>query len=264
MSESATNLAALRRIAAIGHRQAAGCAGLSATTGHAGIDAVLGGGLARARLHEVFAAGPGDAGSAAGFAAMLALRLHPAASPLIWLRTDSAERRAGRLYVPGLAELGLDPAALVVVLAPDNIALLRCAADAARCAGFGAVLVECWGNARELDLTASRRLMLAAEKSGVAMLLLRIDATPGPSAAETRWSVHAAPSLALEANAPGQTMLEIELLRRRAGPSGWRWRVEWNRDERAFKEPPLSGAVVSLSQRGTAEDLPAAAFRRTA
>src|SRR3546814_10809438 len=37
-----------------------------AATGHPGIDRALGGGLPRGRLHEVFAAEPDDAGSAAG------------------------------------------------------------------------------------------------------------------------------------------------------------------------------------------------------
>src|SRR3546814_7096102 len=41
-----------------------------AATGHPGIDRALGGGLPRGRLHEVFAAEPDDAGSAAGFASM--------------------------------------------------------------------------------------------------------------------------------------------------------------------------------------------------
>lgn len=43
--------------------------------GHPGIDTALGGGLMRARLHEVFAAAIDDTGSAAGFAAMLASQL---------------------------------------------------------------------------------------------------------------------------------------------------------------------------------------------
>ena len=33
-------------------------------------------------------------------------------------------------------------------------------------------VIECWGPMRGLDLTASRRLMLAAEASGVAVLVL--------------------------------------------------------------------------------------------
>src|SRR3546814_8123632 len=87
-------------------------------------------------------------------------------------------------------------------------------------------------------------------------------AEPMPSAADTRWQVRAAPSQALEANAPGHAALEIELLRRRAGPAGMRWRVEWNRDECIFREPALSGAVVSLPfGRPAADKRP---LRRTA
>ena len=43
-------------------------------------------------------------------------------------------------------------------------------------------------------LTATRRLMLSAETSGVTVLSVRIGAEPAPSAAATRWGVAAAPS----------------------------------------------------------------------
>ena len=76
------------------------------------------------------------------------------------------------------------------------------------------------GKCPALDLTASRRLALAAEQSGVTLFLLRLEAQPVPSAADTRWTVGAAPSRSLEADAPGPPMFEIELLRRRAGPAG--------------------------------------------
>ena len=217
-------------------------------TGHEALDVELGGGLARGRVHEMFAAEGDDAASAAGFAVMLALRAAEGA-PILWLKSDEAERRGGRPHAPGLAELGGDPDALVMALAPDARALLRGAADAARCSGLGALIVECWGKCPALDLTASRRLSLAAEQSGVTLLMLRLEAEPSPSAADTRWAVTAAPSRALEANAPGPPQLEIELLRRRAGPSGMRWRLEWDRDRLAFREPALPGAVVPLPSR---------------
>ncbi|MGS1018038.1 ImuA family protein [Allosphingosinicella humi] len=263
MSESADHLTALRRrVAGTGGRDICGAGWFP--LGHAGIDAMLGGGLARGRLHEAFAAEADDAASAAGFAAMLALRAMPAGSAVLWLRTDDAERRCGRFHASGFAELGGDPDALLLALAPDPVALLRGAAEAARCAGLGAVVVEGWGRLPALDLTASRRLALAAEKSGVTVLMLRIGAEPVPSAADTRWRVGAAPSDGLEANAPGHVTLDIELLRRRAGPSGLRWRLEWDRDRCAFREPALSGAVVSLPSHGSAEDPAAGALRRTA
>jgi protein ImuA len=170
------------------------------------------------------------------------------------LRTEWAERRAGALHAPGLADLGLDVDTCIVGLVPDDVVLLRSAVDAARCPALGAVVIECWGAARPLDLTASRRLALAAEKSGVTLLLLRGEAAPAASAAETRWAVHAAPSRALDADAPGQTMFEVELQRRRGGPAGMRWCVEWNRDQACFRDPALSRPVVPLPARRAAGD----------
>lgn len=215
-------------------------------TGHGALDEALDGGLVRGRVHELFAAGGEDGASATGFAVMLALRAVGRRSPIFWLRTDEAERIGGRLHGAGLIEIGGDPDSLVLGIAPDNKALLKAAADAARCPGLSALIVECRGQCPALDLTASRRLALAAEQSGVSVLLLRLEAQPVPSAADTRWLVGAAPSQSLEAGAPGLPMFEIELLRRRAGPAGMRWRLEWNRDRLQFCDPALSGAVVSL------------------
>lgn len=246
MRESIDQLTALKRSLA----SIAGVKLLSGdkriATGHGLLDAALDGGLARGRMHELFAAEAEDAASASGFAAMLALRAAGERAPIFWLRHDEGERRGGLLHAPGLVELGGQPDAMVVGQAPDAKMLLRSATDAARCTGLKVLVVECWGKCAELDLTASRRLALAVEQSEVTLLLLRLDAEPVPSAADTRWSVSAAPSQALEANAPGPPMFEIELLRRRAGPAGMRWRLEWDRDQIIFREPAHVGAVVPL------------------
>ena len=113
MRESVDHLAMLRRnLASI-----AGGGLLSGdkriATGHAALDSALGGGLARGRVHELFAAETDDAFSAAGFSAMLALRAVGTRAPIFWLRTDKAERDGGRLHGPGLVELGGDPDSLV-------------------------------------------------------------------------------------------------------------------------------------------------------
>ena len=71
---------------------------------------------------------------------------------------------------------------------------LRTAADALACDAVGAVVLEVWGEARQLDLVASRKLTLAAQASGVTCLVLRVAAEPLPSTAETRWIVRAAHS----------------------------------------------------------------------
>jgi protein ImuA len=244
----ASSLASLRRRIARLERQRPASVPARAPTGHEAIDAALGGGLALGRLHETFAADPGDAGAASGFVAALAC-LAAREGPVVWLREGEAEAR-GRLHGPGLAELGLDPARLVLAVPAAPLDLLRAAADVVRCARIAVAVIEMSGNPRPLDLTASRRLAVAAEASGVTALLLRIAAQPAPSAAQTRWRVAAAPSLALEADSPGLPAFELNLVRQRGGPEGLRWPVEWNRDTRTLAPAaaPLSGAVVPVAQ----------------
>lgn len=202
-------------------------------TGHVGIDRSLGGGMVRGRVHEVFAVDAADASSATGFVAMLALLF---GGGIVWLREEASQQRHG-LNVLGLAEIGLDPARLILGLPPDPLALLCAAADVARCPGVGVAVVEIWRDPRVLDLTATRRLALAAETSGVTVLLLRIAGVPAPSAAQTRWVVQSASSLPLEANAPGRPAFDIALVRQRGRPAGLDWRVEWDRDRAIFIEP---------------------------
>jgi len=247
--ESVGSLPALRRKIARIEQQAQGREAAPAPLGHARLDGAIGGGLMRGRLHELFASELADKGSAVGFTAMLACLASQAGTPLFWLREETAERQ-GCLHAPGLAEIGIDPGRLVLVVLPDPVALLRAAVDVVRCASVGAVVIELWRSPRALDLTASRRLALAAEASGVTALLLRGEAEPGPSAAQTRWSIRAASSAelgagALESAAPGQPVFTVELLRQRGRPDGGSWHLEWDRDQACFREATLSGAVVS-------------------
>lgn len=244
----ASTLASLRRRIARLERLRPTTGVARVATSHAGIDAALGGGLALGRLHEVFAVTADDAGAATGFAAILAA-FAARDGPVIWLREGRAQARA-RLHGPGLAELGLDPGRLVLAVPAAPLDLLRAGADVVRCDAIAAAVIELWGEPRPLDLTASRRLAMAAESSGVTTLLLRIAAAPSPSAAQTRWRVAAAPSLPLAANAPGHPAFDLELMRQRGGPEGLRWQVEWNRETRILADAaaPLLGAVVPLAE----------------
>lgn len=232
------------------------------------LNAWLGQGLGRAQLHEVYATDMADGPAALGFAVTLALAAK--SLPLIWVRTEEDERRTGRLHAGGLVELGLSPDALVLVLATDAAAALRAAADVARCPGVGTLLLESCGTAPGLDLTATRRLQLAAEHSGVTILSVRLGAEPVPSAAATRWGVAAVPSVPLEADAPGGPAFVVELLRRKGGPAGTRWRVEWNRDARCFEPqdfdvqaPALAGAGLPVAAGGAPPFHQAAPLRGT-
>ncbi len=155
------------------------------------------------------------------------------------------------MHGPGLADLGLDPARLILGVLPDAKALLRAGVDALRCSALGAVILELGGNPALLNLTSSRRLALAAEASGVTPLLLRVRAArPSPSAAQTRWQVSSAPSAPLAADAPGHPALTLGLLRQRGGPAGLDWNVEWDRDAVCFRPAALPGARLPLSGSG--------------
>jgi protein ImuA len=206
--------------------------------GHADADATLQGGLALGAMHEVFADAGRQSAAATGFVAGLAGRA-AARRPLVWIRQDFTEIESGAVSMSGLAEFGLDPRLLVTVRAADVEVALRTAADALACDAVGVVVLEVWGEARQLDLVASRKLTLAAQASGVTGLLLRMAAEPQPSTAETRWIVRAAhspPAAQAPCGAWGAPLLDAQLVRNRHGPVG-RWIMEWKCDECLFEKP---------------------------
>src|ERR1700688_3353832 len=214
--------------------------------GHAEADATLQGGLALGATHEVFAETGRQGAAATGFVAGLAGRVS-ARRPLVWVRQDFVGLESGAPLVSGLAELGLDPRLLVTVRAADVDSALRTAADALACDALGAVVLEVWGEPRQLDLVASRKLTLAAQMSGVTGLLLRVAAEPQPSSAETRWIVRAAHSPPATAwNAWGAPVFDAHLVRNRHGLLG-RWIMEWKCDECLFSEPAAHPQPVAAA-----------------
>lgn len=245
------DLEALRRQVAQLERGSSPIAVERFSTGSRAIDGAVGGGLVRGAVHEVFGASVMDGPSAAGFAIALAVRAS-GNRPVVWVRQDFVGIEMGEIYAPGIAELGLSPDRLILVRARDGPSVLRAGEEAVRCPPLGALLVEPWGNPKMLDLTASRRLALAAARSGVPLFMVRAGGTPTASAAATRWSVRASPSVQLDAEAPGHPAFEIELLRDRAGAQRRNWNVEWNRDLRLFKDiEAIPRRVVSIPAGGS-------------
>src|SRR5205085_11701473 len=115
--------------------------------------------------------------------------------------------------------------------------------EALRCRALSCVLAELPAGA-EIDLTASRRLALAARDSGALSLLLRHRLTPEPSAAATRWRIAAAPSAPDDYGGLGRTRFELSLTKNRRGPVG-RWIVEWDHHECVFASISLSVAAAA-------------------
>lgn len=182
--------------------------------GVAEIDAALPqGGLLLGALHEIAGGGSGalDGAAASLFAAGIAARTK---GPVLWcvVRQD--------LFAPALAQAGLHPDRVTYIEAGDEKTLLACFEECLRCVGVGAVIAE----AGRLSMTASRRLQLAAEASGVIALCIRRWRRQGdaadfghPTAAVTRWRVSALPSVPLPVPGVGRARWFVELIRCRAG-----------------------------------------------
>jgi protein ImuA len=163
-------------------------------------------------LSELFATHPRD-GGATGF---LLAQLEQG-KPLLWVQERMAILEAGRIYPPGLPALGPNFGDIIHVEARDARAALWAMEEGLRCAALGAVIGELWGDPRALDFTATRRLAVAAEKSGVAAWLVRLGGTPNLSGARMRWRVASVASLAnpLDPRAPGAAAWDAELFRAR-------------------------------------------------
>ncbi len=192
--------------------------------GHQALDAGLpGGGLSLSAVHEVAGAGSDtEHGTAAAlFVAGVLARLP---GPVLW----ALERRD--LFAPGLAGVGLRPERILYAEAGKPATVLLVVEEGLRHRGLAGVVGELTGR---LTLTASRRLQLAAEASGVVGILLRRSHRQGdpalsePSAAATRWRVAATPSeppLRHRPEMPGlaRTRWQLDLVRCRGGePRSW-------------------------------------------
>lgn len=216
------------------------------------IDKRLQGKFPKAALHEIFSAKSEDMASCLAFALTLVLRM-AGQKPILWVAEEKVRSLYGQLYAPGLVALGCDPNMMALVETGNAKDALRVGADAIRSAAAAAVILSVHGSAPLIDLTATRRLMLAASHAGVLALLLRFDAKPVPSAAYSRWQVASAPSRPLAADAPGHTAFDVTLIRHRGGVAPFTMRLEWNHETRVFHEPPLSGGLYAFASGGEAD-----------
>lgn len=241
-AQRVASLAALRRMMAQGVVQRAGQGGANLsetphtdhlTLGLPAIDDALGVGLVRGALHEILPASADreDAALPAAFAAFMAARAAtPDTSAVLWCGS-------GRdLYPDALEGFGLDPAFLIIAEARRSDHILCAMEEGLKSGALAAVIGEVPG----LDLTASRRLQLAAAKSATpAFVIHRAPLAPSgrettASAAWSRWQV--LPQASADPDVPlkpslcvGAARWRLSLLRCRAAPaSGFAaWPVEW-------------------------------------
>lgn len=171
------------------------------------------GGLSRGVTHEIAGGGQnaGDGPAAALFAAGIAARTR---GKVLWClsRPD--------LFAPALAQVGLAPDRVIYVEAKDEKTVLACMEEGL--AHGGPVVVV--GEVARLSMTASRRLNLAAEKTGCLAILLRRWSRPNeaadvgrPTAAATRWRISASSAAPLPVPGIGRARWRVELIRCRGG-----------------------------------------------
>ncbi|MBM3599080.1 MAG: hypothetical protein FJX35_12740 [Alphaproteobacteria bacterium] len=227
-------------------------------------------GIGLGLVHEVAAGSADEAGAAAGFVlALLARRMKQVSGPVLWCGGNS--RSGPDLYGPGLADAGLDPAHLILVRTATMADLLWTMEEALRCCALAAVVGAASG---AVDLTASRRLQLAAEAGGGLGLVLDMSGSAAgieggrlaASALATRWQVAALPSAPTgEGIGIGAARWRLELRRCRGGSAG-AWNVEWHdetgdfalvaaladgpRDARPPGQRAAAGAVESIRRAG--------------
>ena len=224
-------------------RKPSNSARMHVETGIAAIDETLGGGLHRGTVHEILPKAGLDLGSAAGFAFGLAARAHQREAHTLYIQHDFTMSEIGRPYLPGLKLSGFDASSLIYLHVPRAEDVLWAMGEALKCRGFAAVIAEFPSHARVLDLTATRRLVLAAQEGMGFGLILRHAGAIEPNAATTRWLVSSAPSRADHFGGIGKPCFHLDLVKNRFGPSA-EWTVMWHPHERTFASPTLSGGLA--------------------
>jgi protein ImuA len=184
-------------------------------------------GLAEQPFHsEIFA----PAGEASGAGLALALARDALASAggdqdsrhVLWVQDRAAIRLGGRPCLAGLPPDWRRRLLHVAAATPEDA--LFALEEGLKCRDLACVIGEIAGNPRALSFTASRRLSLTAEKHGVRLWLVRLDAAPDLSSARMRWQARAAPSPLPRWNpaAPGTATWHAALFRaRRHAPGEW-------------------------------------------
>ena len=154
-------------------------------------------GLGLGGVHEVRAAAYRDNWAALGFVLALVARraksLPPSARPsILWAFTRTRGHEFGRPHGPGLAALGLDPDAFIMLEAPRDIDLVWALEEGLKARALALLL----GQIDIASWTLERRLALAAQAHQTPCLILTSSRSPeqpsaGLAGAFTRWRVAA-------------------------------------------------------------------------
>jgi hypothetical protein len=203
---------------------------------HGGFDAVRMA-VANAPLNEIMPATPGDHAAALGFA--LAWAMATANDGMIfWAAPEQDFFEDGLPNAEGLAQFGLQLDRLLMVRANSQMDALWAVEQALTMPGTTALCAISPAK-KPLSLTATRRLLLTAEKHKTRCMLLRLDRA-GASGAWSRWQISAAPSSGVEREL-GAPAFNVHLARNRTGSSGLNFNLQWDIQSHAFRTQESGG-----------------------
>ena len=200
-------------------------------------------GLPLGGLHEVAGGGPGAIHGAASvlFVAGILARIP---GHVVWCL------RQRDLFAPALAGAGLHPDRVIYAEAADEKGVLTVLEEGLRHGGLAGVV----GEVGVLSMTASRRLQLCAEASGITAFAIRRWKTAAaaadygqPTASLTRWRVTALPSTRQAAPGLGRSRWLVEMMRCR-GAEAADWELEAC-DESGRLALPAELAVGSVAEK---------------
>lgn len=178
--------------------------------------------LAHGEVHELWAETIADYTAAM---ACLLMSVKDSHRPVLWVTSRPVVRDHGLPYGPGLKQHGIAPERIILVQAHKALDALWAMEEGLKTDAFAAVVGECNG----MDLTASRRLTLAAQTHGSRCLLLMRTPEAPSSAAHSRFRVKPAPSCdaLFDDRAPGNARGKLDLVKHRGGQRPFTTMMEW-------------------------------------
>ena len=172
-----------------------------------------------ASIHEFLTGSAEDVAATSGFISCLLSSLMSKGGASVWIGVSQA------IFPAALKFFNVEPDKIIFINTRKPKELLWLVEEALKCEGLAAVI----GEIAELTFTASRRLQLAVEQSGVTGFLIRNNSRNiNTNACTARWKISSDPSKITGDDIPGIGFpaWNVELLKIRNGKPG-SWQMQW-------------------------------------